>query len=72
VAIASSSIDFVSPTVLPTTIGAPSVALPDLLAKVKENGFNVIFTASYKSRDLVEYFNGNKESLSLSIPLMRM
>lgn len=57
---------------------ASSVDVPDRLAKVKENPCNVIFTASYKSRDLFGSFNGTEEAIStgtfypLSILLMKM
>ena len=40
----------------------PSIAVLDMLAKVKENHFNEVFTASYTSRDLVMSFSGTKKS----------
>jgi len=43
VAIASSSINFISPSFLPTTAGAPSVAIPDKMTKVEKNCFYVFF-----------------------------
>jgi len=43
VVIASSSPNFISPSFFPAITGVPSVAMPDILTKVKENHFNVFF-----------------------------
>ena len=62
-----SSTNFISPPPFffyPNITGAWSVAITDTLTKVKENCFNVIFTASYKSRYLLASFNGTKEAIS--------
>lgn len=65
VVIASSSINFKSYSFLHIIVGAPSIALPDmLLTRVNENCFNKTFTASYKWRDLVLSFNSTKEAIS--------
>lgn len=40
--------------------GAPPVATPVMLTRVKENHFIVIFTASYRSKDLAVPFSGTK------------
>ena len=44
-------------SVKPTITGAPSVAIPDTLTRVKEHCFHIIATASYRSRDLAVSFN---------------
>ena len=58
-AIALSSINFTSPSLLPTIAGAPSVTIPDMLTMDKENHFNIFFTL-----DLVVSFNGTNETIS--------
>jgi len=42
----------------------PSGAVPDMLMNVKENGFKVFFTVSFKSRHLVVSLNGTVEIIS--------
>lgn len=63
--------------ILSTITGAPSVAIPDMMTKLKKIALNYFFTAFYKSGDLVMSFSGAKEAIStvlylLSMPLIKM
>lgn len=76
---ASSSINSISPYFLPTIVRVPSVAIPDMLTKVRKNHFNIyFFTALSKSVDLVVSLNDTKEAIYsvtlhlLSISLRKM